>query len=281
MDSVKQIFYMTKNTLLEERNNKRVIMGYLLGITLFGYWLNNFMQYAWSTGEPVNILEAFVVVEHHDRAVLFLVIGWLLLISDAPFIKGNTYLALCRSSRRKWDIAMLQYIMIQAFLFITCIVAVSIIVSSFWGFSGSIWSSPVYDLAMDTGNKLGAKYQITFGWPNVMENMMVSQAFMFTYLFLFLYLIVLGMLLYVCNLILKEIYGILIVFGVQLSGYLLHAEGFTNLSIMSKAIPGYSIDGNGGQWKTVVLFIGLIVILAGISLWLIGWVDFKEEAEEK
>ena len=139
---------MTKTTFLEEQRNKRVIMGFILGLALFGYWLNNFVQYALDTGEPVNILEAFIVVEHHQKTLLFLVLGWLLIISDAPFIKRNTYLMLCRSSRKTWDIAMLQYIIIQAFLYVTGIAVVSVVVSTFLGYSGNMWSSPVYNLAM-------------------------------------------------------------------------------------------------------------------------------------
>ena len=110
MGRIKQVFYMTKTTFLEEWHNKRVIMGFLLGMALFGYWLNYFLQYALDIGEPVNILEAFIVVEHHHKSILFLIAPWLLIISDAPFIKRNTYLSLCRSSRKKWDVAMLQYI---------------------------------------------------------------------------------------------------------------------------------------------------------------------------
>lgn len=114
-----------------------------------------------------------------------------------------------------------------------------------------------------------------------MENMTVPQAFMITFLFMYLYFVTLGMLLYICNLLLKEIYGVLIVFGIQLTGYLLQQEGLTNLSIMAKAIPGYSIDGSGGQWKTLLLFMGWIVILTVISLWMIGWVDFKDAVGEE
>ena len=281
MGRIKQVFYMTKTTFLEEWHNKRVIMGFLLGMALFGYWLNYFLQYALDIGEPVNILEAFIVVEHHHKSILFLIVGWLLIISDAPFIKKNTYLSLCRSSRKKWDAAMLQYIIIQAFLYVAGIAVVSVTVSFLCGFWGNIWSSPVYNLAMDTGNHLGVKYNISFPWVNVMQTMTVPQAFMITFILLFLYLILIGFLLYVCNLLLKEIYGILIVFGIQISGYLLQQEGFTHLSLMAKAIPGYAIDGNGGQWKVVVLFCAIILILALISLWLIGWVDFKDEVEEE
>lgn len=281
MDRIKQVFYMTKTTFLEEQRNKRVIMGFILGLALFGYWLNNFVQYALDTGEPVNILEAFIVVEHHQKTLLFLVLGWLLIISDAPFIKRNTYLMLCRSSRKTWDIAMLQYIIIQAFLYVTGIAVVSVVVSTFLGYSGNMWSSPVYNLAMDTANHLGVKYNITFPWANIMEVMSVPQAFMITFVFLFIYLVLIGSLLYVCNLLLKEIYGILIVFGIQISGYLLQQEGFTQLSIMAKAIPGYCVDGNGGQWKVIVMFGTIILILVLITLWLIGRVDFKDAMEEE
>lgn len=281
MGRIKQIFYMTKTTFLEEWHNRRVMMGFLLGMALFGYWLNLFLQYALDTGEPVHILEAFIVVEHHHKSILFLIVGWLLMVSDAPFIKRNTYLSLYRSSRKKWNAAMLQYIMIQAFLYVAGMAVVSAAASSLCGFSGDMWSSPVYHLAMDTGNHLGVKYNISFPWANVMQTMTVSQAFLITFIFLFLYLVLIGFLLYVCNLLFKEIYGILIVFGIQISGYLLQQDQATYLSLMAKAIPGNSIDGNGGQWDVVVLFCAVILILAWISLWLIGRVDFKDEAEEE
>lgn len=281
MGRIKQIFYMTKTTFLEEWHNRRVMMGFLLGMALFGYWLNLFLQYALDTGEPVHILEAFIVVEHHHKSILFLIVGWLLMVSDAPFIKRNTYLSLYRSSRKKWDAAMLQYIMIQAFLYVAGMAVVSAAASSLCGFFGDMWSSPVYHLAMDTGNHLGVKYNISFPWANVMQTMTVPQAFLITFIFLFLYLVLIGFLLYVCNLLFKEIYGILIVFGIQISGYLLQQEQATYLSLMAKAIPGNSIDGNGGQWNVAVLFCAVILILAWISLWLIGRVDFKDEAEEE
>ena len=281
MGRIKQVFYMTKTTFLEEQHNKRVIMGFILGMALFGYWLNLFLQYALDIGEPVNILEAFIVVEHHHKSILFLIVGWLLIISDAPFIKRNTYLSLCRSSRKKWDVAMLQYIMIQALLYVVSIAVVSVAASFFCGFWGNIWSSPVYNLAMDNGNYLGVKYNISFSWANVMQAMTVPQAFMITFILLYLYLVLVGFLLYVCNLLLKEIYGILTVFGIQISGYLLQQEGVAYFSLMAKALPGYAIDGNGGQWKVVVLFCAIILILALISLCLIGRVDFKDAMEEE
>lgn len=134
---------------------------------------------------------------------------------------------------------------------------------------------------MDTANHLGVKYNISFPWANLMKAMTVPQAFVVTFVFLYLYLVFLGFLLYGCNLLLKEIYGVLIVFGIQISGYLLQQEGIAQLSLMAKSIPGYSIDGNGGQWNIIILFCAMILVLAFLSLWLIDRVDFKDAAEEE
>ena len=62
---------------------------------------------------------------------------------------------------------------------------------------------------------------------------------------------------------------------------LITTGGYANLSIMAKAIPGNSIDGSGGQWGTVSLFVVIILILAIISRWVIKRVDFKNVAEEE
>ena len=83
-----------KGMFRQEQRNVRVIMGYLLGFAIVGYWMSGFLRYAADTGEPVNILEAFCVVEQHYVNMLFLVLGWLLVVADAPFMKGNIYLLL-------------------------------------------------------------------------------------------------------------------------------------------------------------------------------------------
>lgn len=280
MDRIRQSLGMMRNIFREESRDKRVIMGFILGVALFIYWLNFFLRYVQAMGEPVNVLEAFVVIGHHNKNILFLVLGWLLVMADAPFIKGNIYLVLYRSSRRRWDMGMLLYIMLQAFLFTACIALVSVAVSSIWGFFGTMWSSPVYELAMDKTNRLGVEYNITFHWENVMRYLTVPQAFVLTFLFLWLYLVFLGVLFYVCNLFLKGIFGALIVFAIQLWGYMLQQDGFGSFSLLAKAMPGYSVDGALGEWKTVLLFVGLILLLVLISLWRAGQVDFKRAAED-
>lgn len=270
---------ITKGMFEQEHRKGRVVMGYLLGLAIVGYWMSNFLKLALDTGEPINILETFCVVEQHYVNLLFLILGWLFVIADAPFIKGNTYLLLYRCGRRCWNMGMVFYILIQDFFYTAVMAVFTVVISSFIGYIGNIWSSPVYSLAMDVGNHIGVKYDITFPYVMMMKTMTVPQAFAVTFLFLYLYLAFLGVLLYVCNLLFPGIAGIVLVLGVHLLGYLQMMNGHTDFSLLARAVPGNFIDGSRCFWLSVVLFLGLIAVLVILSAILIKKVDFKAGAE--
>lgn len=257
---------IAKGMLKQEQGSGRVIMGYLLGFAIMGYWMNGFLRYAADMGEPINILETFCVVEQHYVNLLFLILGWLLVISDAPFIKGNLYLLLYRCGRQQWNMGMILYILVQAFLYTAAMAAFTVIVSSFCGFAGSMWSSPVYTLALDVGNNIGIRYNITFPWLVMMQTMSVPQAFAVTFLFLYLYLAFMGVLLYAAALLFSGIFGILSVMGVHLAGYLRMMDGYVETSLLARAVPGNFMDGTGTFWHSAVLFAALIAVFVVLSL---------------
>lgn len=211
------------------------------------------------------------MVEQHYVNMLFLILGWLFVIADAPFIQGNTYLLLYRCGRQYWNIGMISYILVQAFFYTAVMAVFSAAVSSLSGYIGSIWSSPVYSLAMDVGNNMGAKYNITFPYVMMMKTMTVPQAFAVTFLFLYLYLAFLGVLLYVHNLLFSGITGVVLVMG-----YLQMTDGYTDFSLLARAVPGNFVDETGCFWPSAILFLGLIAVLIIMSVIFVKRVDFKE-----
>lgn len=268
-----------KGMFRQEQRNVRVIMGYLLGFAIMGYWMSGFFRYAADTGEPVNILEAFCVVEQHYVNMLFLVLGWLLVVADAPFMKGNIYLLLYRCGRKRWNMGMFFYILMQAFFYTAAMAAFTIIISSFFGFGGNMWSSPVYSLARDVTNNIGAKYNITFPWLVMMKVMSVPQAFAVTFLFLYLYLAFMGVLLYAAALLFSGIAGMVAVIGVHLTGYLRMMDGYTETSLLARAVPGNFIDGTLSYWQSAALFLALIVVLMVLSSIFVKKIEFQSGTE--
>lgn len=270
---------LVKGMLDEKRQSGRVFMGYLLGFAIMGYWMQGFLRYAVETGEPVNILETFCVVEQHYVNLLFLILGWLLVIADAPFMKGNACLVLYRCGRRRWNMGMLFYIFVQAFFYTGAMAAFSIVVSSSFGFAGDIWSSPVYALALDTGNNIGVKYNITFPWLEMMKAMSVPQAFAVTFLFFYLYLAFMGVLLYTFALLFSGNAGMAVVMGVHLAGYLRMMDGHTETSLLARAIPGNFIDGTLSYLQSAALLLSMIIVLMALSSFFINSVEFDSGTE--
>ncbi len=267
-----------KGMFWQEQRSGRVIMGYLLGYAIMGYWMSGFLRYAADTGEPINILETFCVVEQHYVNMLFIVLGWLLVVADAPFIKGNIYLLLYRCGRKRWNMGMFFYILVEAFLYTAAMAAFTIMISSFFGFAGNMWSSPAYSLALDVTNSIGTKYNITFPWLMMMKTMSVPEAFAVTFLFLYLYLAFMGALLYAALLV-SGIAGMVVVIGGHLVGYLRMMDGDTETSLLARAVPGYFIDGTLSYWQSAVLFLGLIVVLMVLTSVFVKKVDFQSGKE--
>ena len=268
-----------KGMFWQEQRSGRVIMGYLLGYAIMGYWMSGFLRYAADTGEPINILETFCVVEQHYVNMLFIVLGWLLVVADAPFIKGNIYLLLYRCGRKCWNMGMFFYILVQAFLYTAAMAAFTIMISSFFGFAGTMWSSPAYSLALDVTNSIGTKYNITFPWLMMMRTMSVPEAFAVTFLFLYLYLAFMGALLYAAALLVSGIAGMVVVIGGHLVGYLRMMDGDTETSLLARAVPGYFIDGTLSYWQSAALFLGLIAVLMVLSSVFVKRVDFQSGKE--
>lgn len=245
--------------LRQEMESVRVIMGYLLGMAFLALGVNDFLRYAVELKEPVNICEAFVVTANQGMAGRFWVLGYLLAVGDAPFVKGNTYILLYRSGRRVWNMGMLFYLFMQALLYALCFAAVSVAVSTPFGFSGGLWSSPVYTLAINALNPIAEKYNVSFEGAAMMKHMTVPQAFGITFLYVLCYFVFLGVLLYLCNLALGGFWGLAAVAAVHLGGVILSFVSRLHQS------PVYYVDGAGGHWRYPCIMLVFILIMTAVS----------------
>ena len=268
-----KMIWITRGILRQEMGHVRVIMGYMLGLTLLATGLYDFLRYTAETGEPVHILEAFIVTENQSMAGRFWMLGYLLAIADAPFVKANTCMILYRSGRRVWSMGMVFYVLIQAFFYTTCFAVFSVGVSIPRGFSGGLWSSPVYLLATTPSNAIARKYHITFDGLAMMKHMTVWQAFGITFLYMLCYLAFIGVLLYVCSLVLGGFWGFAAVAAVHLGGILL------SFFIALPWCPVYFIDGAGSHWRYPGIFLAFLLILTAVLLFAAGKTDIPARTE--
>lgn len=253
----------------QEMPSLRVIMGYILGLTFLALGLNDFLRYAIDIKEPVNIFEAFIVTASQSMAGRCWMLGYLLIVADAPFVNANTYITLYRSGRHVWSMGMLVYVLIQAFLYTMYFATISIAAVTPFGFCGRIWSSSVYMLATGTSGAIAGKYNLYFDGMAMMKYMTVMQAFGITFLYMFCYLAFIGILLYVCSLVLGGFWGLLAVVVVHLGGR------FVSFLTKLPQCPVSYVDGAGSHWRYPCFFLALILIMSAVSLFAVGRVDIQ------
>lgn len=264
---------ITRGIFCQEMRKVRVHMGYILGLAILAGELNAFLRYAAASGESVNLLESFVVTEHSGMTVQFLVLGYLLVVASAPFIKADTYLVLYRCSRRIWNVGVLLYILLQAFLYVLFLAGICAVVSCPVGILGKKWSNPVYMLICDDSDMLAMRYGIAFRCGRMVQNMTVPKAFGITFLYLFGYLVFLGVLYYLCNLVLKSFWGLIAVAAAHLGNY------FLPYYPIRRPCPGYFADGRSGQWMPFCCYLAFILILSVVSFLAVKRVDMLSRAE--
>ncbi len=254
----------------QEMGSVRVILGYLLGMTFLALGTKDFLQYALETGEPVNICETFIVTASQGMACRFWVLGYLLAVGDAPFVKGNACMVLYRSGRQVWNTGMLLYVFLQGFLYTLCLAVVSVAAGTPFGFAGGLWSSPTYMLATVASNGIAGKYHIYFDGAASMEHMTVYQAFGITFLYILCYFVFLGILLYLCNLSLGGFWGLAAVSAAHLGGVVLSFAGSLHLS------PAYYVDSAGSHWRYPGRMLVLILMMAAVTSAAVKRADIQE-----
>lgn len=276
----KQSFALARNLFFCEWAQLRTVMGFLLGMVMPFYWLHDFLQYAADYGEPVNVLEAFIVIVQAPRGILLFVLGWLIIAADAPFANGHTYFSLCRTSYRTWNGAASFYMAGQSLLYVLGMALPMVAKSAFYGFIGRMWSSPVYALAKNIGAGYSEEYHVVFDRIGMMRGMDVFEAFFVTALCLWLYLFALGQLLYTFNLLFRSMTGMAGALFIHVGGYLAAWGQYRGFSLTACAVAADYVDDGGMDIQPIVKLAGFIVFCMLLQAAAIKKADFLRESSE-
>ena len=145
MNELKKIYRVFYGQFLESLMNKRVWVGYIIGISVILKSAYLFCGYA---GERVfQIWEPYLTCFINVGNITLILIGFIVIISDAPFVNHRSLLTLYRISRKQWFWGMSIYILCHAFLYNLVIVGASMLYCSQQGFINNIWSRTLYNLA--------------------------------------------------------------------------------------------------------------------------------------
>lgn len=279
MSKVKDIFKLCLYEFRLQMTSKRVWLGYLAGIVIILKQSVEYLAYAKSMGEAVNVLDAFIIAGNNYNTIMFLVLGWLLVISEAPFVNSNALYLIYRTMKKSWNQAMVLYIIFQAAIYYGLLAFSTVVFSIGNGFFANIWSKPVIDLTEGAANL--TQYDVYFPYPSLIKETSVFDSFFQTWILLYAYGLIMGLLLYTFNLLSNQIIGAAAVFAFHFLNYEIMKEGFmviTRYSLLARSILVLQV---GGETETNVfdsyLIYGMIIFLIiGLSNRIVQNVDFKE-----
>ncbi|RHT12953.1 hypothetical protein DW836_09975 [Ruminococcus sp. AM34-9LB] len=236
MKKGRKVLRLVREYLRFEYGTVRVWLGIGIGLALFLIPLQQFTKFVRLRNEPVNLMEGFLYGILDPQQSMLVVLGYLFLISDAPFIYARTSQLIVRTSKRVWNSSGLFYILIQAAFYYLFLLSFSMFFLSRQGYLGDSWSIPLSQVARQEQVML-FQFQIYFPYWEFMKKYTVIQACFLAYLGNVLYAFVLGEILYVFNIKGRLSLGTWIAVFVHFSGYITRKEWKTELSLQAYASP--------------------------------------------
>lgn len=256
--SKSQKWILLKSRLFQAVHSPRVISGYL-----FGFWIGVSMgiRYgAFAYGQEIGFSEAFLLVANDKFSLSLLLIGYLIIIADAPFIDTETYYVLIRSGGRSWRIAMIAYLACQLMIYEGLVFLGCFLPGILQGNLTTGWSSTL-EILLNVAPKIAiTEYQLPVLDSGFIDSWTTFSALIHSFLLTFSYMFFLGFVVFAGNLNQHFPVGNCIAIGIHFIGLLLLSD-FVPLyqpSLLAHGILQFHIPERGALSLSQSLLLFLI-----------------------
>lgn len=255
--------------------NFRVLAALLLGCGITLTNIGRYFSFAHAVGYSVQIFEPYILTGSNVMFFMGILLGCLLLLSDAPFVTPMSKYEIIRIGRKKWLMSQIVYIIIACIVYSIVILLFSVAVSTFAGdfFLSNHWSQTMVMLA-ERQPGFADNFRLSFKFPDYIRSTKPFTALLLTFLYNNLYMVVMGLCMFVFNLLINRNAGWVAAMALHIVGYIIYANaGFgivsVKYSLLCCAAPGFHYVAAYGisNSYSFMLFaaIVLFLIFAGIS----------------
>lgn len=256
------------------KGSVRIIVVFIMCIVMTLYRSLEYINYARGIGGIMNCFETYITVINNGWFGIIMFILTLLLFMDAPFIDNNSLYVVSRIGRYRWCVGKILYIFIATVIFNGVILLTAILSSVAYSFPGNIWSETFFGVV--NGDAVSKGFDVTFYNAEIVQFLSPAVTAFMSALLMVLLDCMVGMFLYLLNLVNGKVLGCAVTSIFYLAGYTVSGLEYTRFLPMHNSILMYH-QFNGGmtvRWS-VVYFGGIIVIATIIALLLIRKVDYK------
>lgn len=278
MKGLRKVLYVFWGQFLESLTSKRVWIGYLISIVLSLKMAYQYCGYAYE--RVIQIFEPGIINLMGLGNVLLLLIGYVFIVSDAPFVNHRSTMALYRTSRTQWFYGMSLYISVHGILYYLVGLLTTCIYSMSRAFTNNLWSRPMRHLALYPSQEAFEKW----GMPKLGNDIILTQfnplsAIVQQLLLIIIYNILLALVILIFNTVFNKAVGTAIAAAIYVVGYILMVDSpFSQWSLFYNSMFRSHLHENPEIFKAVIYLLILPVILLIIGPLLIRHADFRHTA---
>lgn len=256
--------------------NLRILSSFLLGGTIMLFYATRYVSYAEAMGQSIACFEAYIVLSSQPQAFCFLMLGGLLLLSDAPFITPLSTQEMIRIGRKKWLIGQIVYIFFASTVYFFLLAVLAFIYSSatVGTYLLGDWSNALQILAILQPQAAGGNYLVSFPFPEMVRTVSPNAAAFATVMLQSLYLSLVSLIILCGNLVFKTNCGWILGSCFHFINYMIVANaGFgmnMKYSLLCCTIIGYQLSPSLDMPPLYCIGIILLSILLLIKILLIN-----------
>lgn len=140
-NKLKSFFNMVKSEYIKWlKDDKQIITAFSL-ICLYMYVLEPIKKYSIDLGEPVNVIEPFIIFLTNGFCIPIIIMTFTVLMIDFPDISGNSTFLLIRTGRSKWYKSQVIFVAASSVSFVLLLLIFSVLLMADNAFSANIWSN--------------------------------------------------------------------------------------------------------------------------------------------
>lgn len=201
MSDIQRKGTLFKIKVFQEFHKPRIFAGYLLGISQSAFLAWNYVRF--SSGMDIQFMEPFLMLMNNWYSYTLVMLGYFIVIADAPFIDNLSQLVMVRAgSKRKWGQAMCLYMLFQAVFYLGLCALISFAVCIHGScVSGNEWSKPLRVIMQVQPASAIQDYGFVFFSAKVLEIWRPYMAFFHCFCLTVLYLYSFALILFGLNLL--------------------------------------------------------------------------------
>lgn len=248
----------------------KVWAAFLLGFALCILNISKYIAFSEAVSSPVQAVEAYIIVGSTVPYFTGILLGALLLLSDAPFTSSRSPYEMLRVGRKQWLSGQVCYVFLASIIYSLAILLFSVIVcalSTDVNFSEK-WSSSMMMLAERRPSFAVEVYKLAFPYPEFIHATTPYIAMVLTLFFNGCYITFICMCMLAINIRFNRNIGWVVAAVIHIAGYVIYANGplvFRQyLSLLCCSIPAYHYIKlyNISSLYTAFVLVALLSLLA-------------------